>query len=336
MIYAEVTITPTDIRAERQNAARSHLSRPVQIDREVFYIEQGNRKLRATSYIRQKGAYSSSNASILMEHLVSTSGITRLALQHIPEIMMTMVTGAGQAVQFTYEQTLGVVAGTQLITDGEIYDTCAYFALPENTDSTYFVVQRNGLWNLERMRYPCSKVCTPLAANGIVLMDGWVNGTVAADADNGQVGGLTHLEGKEVGVLVDDSWVGDFTVINGQVLIPSKYVGQEYSAGLLYTAQLETFEMDDNFQGTGLGTKRRWVNLYTRILNSALPQVYGQRDRDRTPVTPMGTPETVREGLQDIEQNVAGYTDGSIQVIQDRPYPTHIVAFFGTYQVEDR
>ena len=50
----------------------------------------------------------------------------------------------------------------------------------------------------------------------------------------------------------------------------------------------------------------------------------------------MNTPETVREGLQDIRQNVTGYGDGAIVVVQDRPYPTQVVGFFGEYEVEDR
>lgn len=337
IISAEVTITPTDINAERQNAARSHLSRPVQVDRETFYIEQGGRKLRATSYVRQKGAFSSQNASILMEHLISKEGINRLAIQHIPEVQITMVTNDGQAVLLTYEPIGQVIAASELVTDGFIYDAASYFSIDQNRDYTYLSVWRNGNWILERLRYPCSKQCLPLTENGVVLMDSWVTGEIIPVAGQGALTGLSHLNGKSVGVLINDAWIeGPHIVTNGQVLVDSQYVGENYAVGLLYEMTLETFEIEDNIQGTGLGAKRRWNSLTTRLLNSSLPKVYSQRSRDRTPSSLMGTPETIREGTQDVTQNVKGYGDGSIIVVQDRPYPTHIIAFFGEYQVEDR
>ena len=39
--------------------------------------------------------------------------------------------------------------------------------------------------------------------------------------------------------------------------------------------------------------------------------------------------------LRDEKQAVLGFGSGSIKVLQDRPYPTQMVAFFGDYQVED-
>jgi hypothetical protein len=75
--------------------------------------------------------------------------------------------------------------------------------------------------------------------------------------------------------------------------------------------------------------------LHTRLYNSALPLVYGQRAPDRTPAHLMGIGENIREGLQDIRQNVSGFGSGSIKIVQNRPYPTQVVSFFGTYQVED-
>jgi hypothetical protein len=150
--------------------------------------------------------------------------------------------------------------------------------------------------------------------------------------------GLEHLTGMEVAVLIDDAWqIGTHKVVAGEVLLTGDYIiGTNYAVGLLYEGVLDTFEMSDNLQGTGMGAKRRWNGLTTRLLNSALPQVYGQRDRDRTPSTPMGIAETVRAGVQDVEQTVAGYTDGSIRIVMDRPYPCQVLAFFGDYQVETK
>jgi hypothetical protein len=49
----------------------------------------------------------------------------------------------------------------------------------------------------------------------------------------------------------------------------------------------------------------------------------------------MGTSDNVIDGVHDVTQNISGYTDGSITVIQDRPYPLYLLAFFGEYKAED-
>jgi hypothetical protein len=331
-IGAEVTITPTDIKAEKQNKARSELANATQIDTEIFYIEQGGRKLRVTQYVRNLTSFSSTDASILAENLVSQSGIKRVTTSYLPEIMISMVRGDGQPLFMTYTKELGMMAYTEVLTDGFVNDVAAYYSLANTQDYTFWAVQRNGAYALEKMRYPCGKVCNPLTSNDIVHMDGWLSGIV----EGLEITGLETLNGKEVGVLIDDAWqIKEFAVVNGKITLPEDFTGRTYAVGLLYEGFLETFENPDNFQGTGLGTKRRWQDLYTRLLNSALPRVYGQRAPDRTPSSLMNQSENVREGLQDIRQNVSGFGSGSIKIVQDRPYPTQIISFFGTYQVED-
>ena len=168
-------------------------------------------------------------------------------------------------------------------------------------------------------------------------MDGWTTGVVASTNGGLLIEGLGNLSGKTVGVLLDDAWqLETFEVVAGRVILPEDSTGKNYAVGLLYEGLLDTFEVPDNIRGTGMATKRRWLSLTTRLLNSALPEIYGQRAEDRTPATPMGVPETVREGLQDVEQSVTGFTDGSVQVVMNRPYPVQVLAFFGDYQVEER
>ncbi|GAG02068.1 unnamed protein product, partial [marine sediment metagenome] len=89
-ISADKTITPTDIQASQQNKARSDLNMVSQIDTEIFYIEQGRRKLRVTQYVRDVTSFSSTDASVLSEDLVSRTGINRLTASYLPEVMLTM------------------------------------------------------------------------------------------------------------------------------------------------------------------------------------------------------------------------------------------------------
>ena len=330
-IGAEVTITPTDINANRQNKARSQLTMAAQIDTEIFYVEQGFKKLRVTQYVRNLTSFSSTDASILAESLVS-DGIKRVTTSFLPETLIALVRNNGQPLFLTYAKEVGMMAYTEVETDAFINDVSAYYSLFETQDFTYWASQRNNRYTLEKLRYPCGKTCSPLTANNIVCMDSWVKGIVTGF----EISGLDHLNGKEVGVLINDAWqIKTFTVANGKIALPEDFTGRDYAVGLLYVGYLETFENPDNTQGTGLGTKRRWSDLYTRLYNSALPRVFNRRDADRSPPVPMGISENVREGLHDIRQNVSGFDKGSIIIVQDRPYPTQVLAFFGSYQVED-
>lgn len=332
-IGAQTTISASDIDAKKpENASRAKLNMAVQIDTEIFYIEQGGRKLRSTGYSRDKGGYVSANVSLMAENLVSTTGITRVVQSSIPETLLTMVTTDGRPLWFIYEKVAGAVAFTEGVTDGKVVDVVSFFSTATNQDYTYYAVERNGRYMLERMRFPTNKLANNFTANDVVFMDSWVSGTVVGNT----ITGLGNLEQKEVYVLVDDAWqIGTFQVVDGTITLPADETGKLYAVGLPYTGYLETFEIRDNVRGTGLGTKRRWNQLVTRTLNSSLPLIYDERAADRRPVIPMGSSDNVQAGIRDIKQSVSGYTDGKLIVTQDRPYPLYLMAFFGQYQVED-
>jgi hypothetical protein len=97
-----------------------------------------------------------------------------------------------------------------------------------------------------------------------------------------------------------------------------------------------TFEVaqGNNYQrGTGLGTVRKWAKLYVRLLDSALPIINGTLPPDRTPEMQMGIAEIVRMGLNDEIIRTSGWGDGSVTILQNRPYPTQILGLFGEFQL---
>ena len=153
---------------------------------------------------------------------------------------------------------------------------------------------------------------------------------------------MDHLGGHEVACLVNDAWTGTYTVVNGSINLEDNNIGGTepysgvYAVGIQYTGLLETFEIvTGNDRGTGLGTTRRWSNLYIRLLDSALPIVNGVLPPDRTPKTPMNIAEILRMGLQSVNIRGAGWGDGSVTVVQDKPYPTQVVGLYGEFQLGD-
>lgn len=333
-INAEVTITPTDISAVQQNNSRSHLTMAAQYDIDVFYIEQGMRKLIATQFGNDQRSFFTTNISVMAENLVSTFGISHIAVSTIPEIFFTMSRNNGQPIWLAYDKNSSVLAFSECETDGSVYDIASYFSVDNQQDYTFYATKRNNRWVLERMHYPTSKSVSGLTESGVVHLDGWVTGIVSRET----ITGLGHLEGKQVYVLIDDAWqIGEYIVSNGLIQLNQDYTGRAYAVGLPYTGIMRTFEDNLNPNGTtALGTKRRWNRLTTRVLNSALPEIYNQRAYDRRPQIPMGTSDNVITGVHNITQNNVGFADGSITVEMNRPYPLYVIGFYGQYEVEER
>lgn len=324
-ISAQVALGPTDIQASKQNGARSYLTRPESVDTGIFYIEQGRTKVRATEYQRGKLGFSSTDVSTLAENLFHP-GVKRMALMHIPQVVMAFVTNDGDLLMLSYAREQGVAAWTRLQTEGTIIDVCSYFSTATNQDSFVCGVLRNGHYFIEQMPYPHQLFTEDLTANQHVYMDSWERGTIV---DTNLVPVSSRLEGAILTVTIDDAYIGEFTVSNSEIVLPENESG-EYAVGYAYSAYAKTFEMmNTNPRGTSLGTARRWNKMYVKVLDSALPIINGQLPEDRSPSVPMGTPETVREGIQDLRISLLGYDDGAVEIEQNRPYPTHVLGLFG-------
>ena len=230
-ISAEVTITPTDIQVTKQNYARSYASAPVAVDNDVFYIEQGGNKLRMTRYERQKLGFNSTDVSLGAEHLFHVE-VKRIVILRTPEVLMLILRTDGTLVSLTY--TSGELAAyTEIESEGHILDIAGYYSTETNEDSLYVITSYNYTtdpgqgfnYYLENMPYP-SRTMTPffqpffgtvpptLTEQGVVLMDSWIERPCVDNI----ITGLEHFDrNTEVGVTVNDAWVGIFPVLDGTV-----------------------------------------------------------------------------------------------------------------------
>jgi hypothetical protein len=347
-ISAEVTIGPNDISASKQNYSRSDNSHPVAIDSSVIYIEQGQTKVRKTEYVRNSISFNSIDISIIAEHLFQI-GVKRIVIMRTPEVLIVALRNDGTLVTLTYGADIG--AWTEITSQGHIIDICAYYSTVTNEDVLYvnisydYVVEGPNFFNLEVMPYP-SRGMLPLTSGffptpslteqGIICLDSWVRVTVVDNVISG-VGFL-----GPVAVLVEDAWAGVYSVVNGTITLEDVNISvtEPYNGpavvGYQYTGTMKTFEVaQGNALGTGLGTSRRWSRLFIRLLDSALPIVNGTLPPDRTPETFMNIAETLRVGLQDVDIRGAGWGDGSIEVVQDRPYPTQVIGLFGEFKLNN-
>jgi hypothetical protein len=346
-LQAQIVLTPSDVQAVKQNAARSHGASPVTINTDVFYIEQGKSKLRSTGYSDDLNSQTSKDISLIAEHLLN-SRCKRLALMQTPEVLVFGLREDGSLVVISYSHELGTGAWFEFESEGKIIDmTTAYSTTTDEDELWAIITYDDGVTRfLQKMPYP-KRVFTVaeypadphLVDQGLVCLDGWLTGTIAT-GDNNIITGLDQYEQLRVTATVDDAYAGEYVVVDGAIVLDEppdddvpNYSGT-WAVGLGYQGLAETFEeVRGNPKGSGLGTKRRWNWLRLKTLNSALPKINGQLPEDRTPSTVMGTAEIIRPGLDDVGVTNLGWADGSITILQDRPYPTQILGFYGEFGV---
>ena len=348
-IDAQVTLAPSDVQAERQNSARSHGTAPVTINTDVFYIEQGKEKVRSTGYLDELNSQTSKDISILAEHLLN-SRAKRLVLMQTPEVLVFGLREDGSLFCISYSPEMGSGAWFEFNTQGTVIDICGGYSVLTDEDELWAIVTYDGgvTRHLEKMPYP-ARVKTfqvettdpALVDQNIVCMDGWIKGTIVI-GDNNVVSGLEQFEGLTITVLVDNAYTGQYLVTDGAVILDAPPGGDvpfyegTYAVGFEYTGTAKTFEMVfGNPRGTGFGTKRRWVKLFVHFLDSALVKINGQLPDDRTPAAEMGVAEIFRPGLKTYDVANLDWGDGTIEILQDKPYPAQVLGFYGKFSSEN-
>jgi len=344
-LTAEVTLSPSDIRALKQNNARSNASKAVTINTDIFYIEQGKEKLRATGYIRDVQSQSSNDVSQIAEHLLNVRA-KRIALMQTPEVVVFILREDGSlcAISYSHEQQMG--AWYEFSSQGVVTDIAVQYTVSTDEDELWATITYDGgiTHYIEKMPYPkrvfaaATEPGDPfLVDQDLVCMDGWIRGSMTV-GDNNIITGLGQFEGLLVACMVEDAWAGEYTVKEGNILLDAPDIDEKYSGtyavGFRYIGVVKTFEMSGgNPKGSGLGTRRKWNKLYVKMIDSALPIINGTLPPDRHPETLMDMAEIIQPGLTEVHVRNVGWNDGAVTIVQNRPYPTEIIGCYGEFSL---
>jgi hypothetical protein len=246
-----------------------------------------------------------------------------------PYSILVMVTLDGDMLTMTYEPNAGEtseVGWTLLNTDGK-FVSCA--VIPESieirqghlVDQIWTIVERNiNGRNLKYVEYFDERV-----HQDSVLT--YPDRDFPDDPPIQSVGGLDHLEGKEVTIVADGSTHPDLIVTNGRVELNDEY--QNIKIGLKYIPEIKLQRLalageQANLQGQ-LG---RWSEVWLRMVNSAYPLVDGVRAAERRPSSPRGDVEEYVTG--DVKVYHLGWDrNKQLTITQDLPVPMHITAIYG-------
>jgi hypothetical protein len=326
-------VTPSSAVVVPQSSYGASSVEPVKIDKEILYVQSEGVIVRDLAYNVYANIYTSTDLTILSNHLFYPNTILNWAYQDTPfktiwAIRNTRFGGNNDtllALAYLKEQDIygwshhdtsgGVYISTETVREG-------------STDAFYMIVARsNGNTCVERMadrQYAEISDCWCLD-NAVYTFAG---------APTVSVSGLDHLEGMTVRALVNGGAQGPFTVSGGAITLTE--AGQAILVGLPYTVQFQQLPPTSP-QDKGLGERGRLVSITARIMDTGpglkfgtsfaeiKPFIFGITSTDPEWITPyqgLGLHNT------DIHMNVDAQwdTQGGVCIQMDDPIPFTITA----------
>jgi hypothetical protein len=239
-------LTPASIQLNRQTRVGSPVDRlvpPVDVDGATVFVARGGQGVHEFAYTDVSQAYQANDLAILARHIVSTP-VSVAYDQRARLLHMVMADGSiGTLTLYRAEQ---VTAWTRQETAG------AFRAVAESDGTVWAVTERDGDFALERFEA------------GLAL-DAALTGSATAPQD--EWSGLSHLEGRAVGVLADGAPREGANVLDGKVVIdpPANTV----QIGLSFRHEVEPLPPDIITPSAAATGPLRLVAVTFRLLETA-------------------------------------------------------------------
>lgn len=330
-----------DVEVVQQSAFGSAFIQAQEIGDQVLYITADRTKLRAEqqSFIEQ--GWIAQDLTFASEHILKTFGqrAVRIAFARDPEQIVWILRENGTLAASTYERSLEIVGWHQ----HEVGNTGPIVSDPGEREERQFPAQILDIAPINFQGIDLVVAVTRRIVNGDpkiyleeldittpIFQESWLEFTLPVLGN--VVTGLDHLEGELVTVLVDDAVDPDNTVSGGQITTQAS--GFNFKIGLKAPCLMLTLpKSGGNQAGTAQGTLRRNIEVFVRLLGSTRPELNGVRPPDRTPSTPMDTPEPLQS--TDVKVMDLGYDlFGRVEVYEDVPKDVQVLGLFGKVDLD--
>ncbi|MDU5835944.1 MAG: hypothetical protein E6Z53_02605 [Pantoea sp.] len=289
----------------------------------VLFVQRAGRKVRAVTADYQSGSYSSTDLSVLAEHMTST-GIIDFAWQQEPDNVVWVVLTNGDLVALTYNAEQEVIAWHRHDVGGEVESVATIPDPSGNRDDVWMVVRRsvNGVTKryVEYITAAWDADTQPLSQAFYVDCGLTYNGAPVK-----RVTGLSHLEGKTVAVTTDGAAHPDVVVSGGAVDL--QWSSSVVNVGLPFTSELVTLPLQDSRTKRSNEVAILFVNsLGGKAGNETAPDPDTIETRDYSDMM-----DKAPGAYSDIKKlPIPGGYDlySCIRILQDQPLPMTISAVY--------
>ena len=329
----EPALTPTSLSVKPMGFSGAARVKPVLTSGSVLYVQALGSRVRELAYRGGDGggAYGSIDMSVMATHLFDGYSIVDMTYARAPIQLAWAVRSDGIMLGMTYLPEQSVYGWHTHVTDGIVESHCT--VAEGNADVTYLGVRRevNGrsVRYLERMegRFFGEQ------SDSAFFVDCGLTYTGPATST---IGGLWHLEGKEVSVLGNGADLGDYTVVDGSITLrePLDRAGNANIAhvGLPYISDLETLPLAlEGVAAAGQGSFKNVQAVHLRTSQTSIYKVGPSFDklqaaRSRLVSDNYGQTPSLRSREERVTVPGDWDTDGTACVRQDRPLPLTVVA----------
>ena len=265
----DTPITASSILVRRESTIGSATPAPIAIGSSIMFAQKESRKLIDWHYNTDEDGYVGDEISILSEHLLRNTKITKMQYAQNPNSIVWIILDDGTLLGMTYLREHKVVGWSRHSTSDDTADGTfeSIAVIPGNPvedfagDEVWVSVKRkiNGsdVRYIERMR--------PVFFGGTLSEDAvYLDSSLSSlnGAASTTFAGLDHLEAEEVAVFADGAYRGDFTVSSGSITITGA-AATDVHAGKLYNSDMEFLVPRDR------GIDKRGVD-YNRIYRVGL------------------------------------------------------------------
>ena len=296
---------------------------PIIVGNSVLHVQRHGAHVRDLFYSLEKDGYAGNDLSVMAPHLFEGHSLVQWAYQQSPGSRVWIVRDDGVLLCLTYMKEHDISGFTRHVTDGEVLSVASVSG--DNEDAVFFVVRRAGRCFLERLAGEFGRN-DPMAE--AFFVDCGV--TVRSEEAVEEIGGLEHLEGRELAALLDGSPAEGLTVRNGKIVLP--YPARVIHAGLPYVSLLSPFPLEaDTQNGSTLGRRRACGRCVIRLHRSVGGKHGASGDVNAMYDIPF-LPESYGAACEpfsgDVEIKPGGGQDAepSLWIAQDRPLPFQVVA----------
>lgn len=340
--YAITAINPSEgissenLQVTRQRRHGSAEVWPVDAGGELFFVQRGGRKVRASAYSFADDRYQARWANIYARHATRT-GVRELAYQAEPEELLHALRADGTIATHPYNPEQEVKGWSTAIAfdDAQVLSMVAVPAPDAASDELGLLVERDGVKSLEVLAEWWDEEADSEQAEAYFLDSGLTyRGEPATNFS-----GLEHLAGRTVTVLADGAEVTAEVDGGGNFVLeqPASIV----HAGRLFTARLVLLQPDlPQRDGTSANRLRRTLRIAANVIDSvaiAAGQLGGTLERlvRWAFKDPAATAPPLFTGWTEPRQAGGSKDRNGRDVIEDRsPYPLTLPAIAREFEIE--
>jgi hypothetical protein len=346
----EKPITPTNVRIRPESSHGSRGVRPVTVGKESVFVQRAGRKVRAMGYRYDFDGYACPDLTVLAEHITEGGGLTELAWQQEPDLLLWAVRADGALLSCTLDRDQSVIAWALHITDGAV-ESIATIPNGER-EEVWLIVRRtiNGatVRYIEIMEEAWTPTLPGAAFTGYPPAPKVVNygytvdcGRAFDNSSGATVLAVPHLAGKEVDIVADGA-VQPRQVVPSSGNITLARPSFRTLVGLPFRSEIGLLTPEvGTGTGTAQGNSMRTSEVTLNFLDTIGAQVYdGEGNEQVVPFRRFGedildaAPEPFT-GLVRIE--TLGWERGrsEMTIVQSQPLPMHLRSVVRKFQVND-